>query len=243
MRLHSLQPSHQPHTPQRPVCHLPQPPAPFLLPVTCTHATPTESIVTNQAGYLLPTSSPWAVQLCVSEITTLASASSLANRSTDSTHWTCKHRYYMICTCCYVHTCRVRPHPVFRLEGGDDDGAQSSLATIYQHTRSRHDELEKGDESRETKQTFLPARARLHSKIRCQCACVSWGTNGGVATMLGRIWRATDRYRFVPRLSRAASSPAEVPLTAEHYGVKRGDYAQVGTLGSCTKNGSFFTFS
>ena len=69
------------------------------------------------------------------------------------------------------------------------------------------------------------------------------GANGGVATMLGRIWRTTDRCRFVPRLSRAASSPAEVPLTAEHSAVKRGDYAQVGTLESCTKNESFFTFS
>jgi hypothetical protein len=32
------------------------------------------------------------------------------------------------------------------------------------------------------------------------------------------------------RLVRAASSQAEVPLTAEHYAVKRGDYAQVGTV-------------
>ena len=51
--------------------------------------------------------------------------------------------------------------------------------------------------------------------------------------MLGRrevFRKVIGSCRSALRLVRAASSQAEVPLTAEHYAVKRGDYAQVGTL-------------
>jgi hypothetical protein len=51
--------------------------------------------------------------------------------------------------------------------------------------------------------------------------------------MLGRrevFRKVTGSCWSALRLLRAASSQAEVPLTAEHYAVKRGDYAQLTEL-------------
>ena len=98
----------------------------------------------------LLTSSPCLVQLSVSETTTLTSASSLANRSTDSTH--CEHEggsgrvktFQTFHTTCihagygFQRSSCLKPHPVLGLECGNKSRAQCSLTTVHQHTRNRH---------------------------------------------------------------------------------------------------------
>ena len=143
----------------------------------------------------------------------MASASSFANRSTDSTHCVCREQKMG-----RIHTYgRLRKgmghkhsehdnHPVLGPERGDDSRAQSSLPAVNQHSNGRH--------------LNIRTCAVLLASLRMRAEPTMMRQSSFLRRVGSYCWSILR-----PRC--AASSTLSVPLTAEHYAVKRGDYAQV----------------